>query len=243
MTRAEAARALGVSRARLAAAERDGVANPDVDDRRVPDYGEAEVSRLRDLLAHERAEDARRRPPRRRGGASKSLAPSAPAAPRLTVGSEATRELVDRAEQLETAARVAEAERKLAVLRGEDAARLREVDELRLALAARAEAERAQAHREHSKQLRIAEILAWHHRQLVEAGFDEASIGYALSVAGAVLSAQHESALCGVYPYWLSHRVLCDAIGAIASEPPWVPILVPTEFGLVEGWRPLQPGD
>lgn len=158
--------------------------------------------------------------------------------------SDETLALVDAAEQIETAIRVAEAERRLAVLQGDDELVQQELASLRAREADRNAADSAERQRQLWRHMRIGDVLAGQHANLVSAGFEAALIAYAMFVAGAVLDAQPDPVLAGSsYPAWLAQRVLADVLRIDPPATLAVTELVPTARGMVEVWRPLAPGD
>jgi hypothetical protein len=238
MTRTEAARQLGISRTRLAAIERDGATNPERDERGVPHYSESEVVRLRQVLG------AASHGSRSKRAGAKKRAIARPSTKPVTVASDATRALIDKAEQLEAAARVATAEHRLAELRGVIEERDRELADLR-AYRAQREALDVQVQTTLAwRSQRISAILAPHVEALRIAGFDEHAIAYAIAAAQALLTAQPDESLAGsVYPAHLAHTAIADALRIDRPAPLVMVSTVPGPTGPYVHSRPVGPGD
>ena len=229
MTRTEAARTLGVSRARLAALEREGSAHPERDDRGAPRYDEVEVERLRELIG---TQPQTRRPKR----VQKQLSGTPPPDQR----SPRALELAAAVDEAETEARLVEAKRRLDKATGE--AEQRERD--RAELEARRTADAAAQQRAAWRTARIAAILVAQRDALAEAGWDLASVAGALSLAEALLNGFADAVLAGAaYPSWCASLLIAAALGVRVPDAPMVAIVQQSSYGPVEVWRSIQPGD
>ena len=237
MTRKEAAAALGITRQELAKLERDGTAQPERDERKVPNYEEQEVERLSGLLASGEAKRPRRK---------RTVRPPAPSPPVDDVDAEVGADAVatpiyEATIEPSPAQFIHEAERRGAY-----------VAQLEGALSASMAREQQRINAEQAAQARMAwrsgcieTVLRQLGMELVQSGrFPPPQIAYGLDAARALLNALHDHEYGGhVWPYWRASNAVRDALRLPPLPPPVFTTMAPSPWGPIPLHRLGQPGD